>query len=70
MENINSRLELVRANTGGYFQSMRTAEIAIYVTISRIEKQRWQKPMPLVKSAIYELRQMFIAKFFKETQFT
>lgn len=70
VENINSRLELVRANTGGYFQSMRTAEIAIYVTISRIEKQRWQKPMPLVKSAIYELRQMFIAKFFKETQFT
>jgi len=53
VENINSRLELVRTNTGGYFQSMRTAEVAIYVTLSRIEKTKWKNPMPLVKSALY-----------------
>ncbi|WP_440871030.1 IS256 family transposase [Thermodesulfovibrio yellowstonii] len=45
VENINSRLELVRTNTGGYFQSMRTAEVAIYVTLSRIEKTKWRNPM-------------------------
>ena len=38
VENINSRIELIRANTGGYFQSMKKAEVAIYVTVSRIKK--------------------------------
>jgi len=70
VENINSRLELVRTNTGGYFQSMRTAEVAIYVTLSRIEKTKWKNPIPLVKSALYEIRQLFNAKFFKQTQFS
>ncbi len=70
MENINSKLELVRTNKEGYFQSMRTAEVTLYVTISRIIKTRWQKPIPMVKSVTYELRQMFNAKFYKQTQFS
>lgn len=70
VENINSKLELVRTNNGGYFQSIKTAEISIYVTISRIIKNRWQNPVPHIKSAIYELRQMFNTKFFKQTQFS
>ncbi len=49
---------------------MRTAEVALYVTISRIIKTRWQKPIPMVKSVTYELRQMFNAKFYKQTQFS
>jgi len=48
VENINSRIELIRANTGGYFQSIKTAEVAIYVTVSRIEKNKWKEPLPLV----------------------
>lgn len=63
VENINSRIELVRMNTGGYFQSVKTAEVAIYVTLNRIEQTKWKNPMPLVKSALYDLRQMFNAKF-------
>ena len=38
VENINSRIELIRANKGGYFQSIKKAEVAIYVTVSRIKK--------------------------------
>ena len=64
VENINSRIELIRANTGGYFQSIKTAEVAIYVTVSRIEKNKWKEPLPLVKSALYELKQMFVKKFY------
>lgn len=60
----------MRQNTGGYFQSIRTAEVAIYVTMIRIEKTRWKNPMPFVKAALYELRQMFKSKFHKETQFS
>ncbi|MCX7913936.1 MAG: transposase [Thermodesulfovibrionales bacterium] len=70
VENINSRLELLRMNTAGYFQSMRTAEVEIYVTLSRIERTKWKAPMPLVKSALYEIKQMFNVRFFKQTQFS
>ena len=47
VENINSRIELIRANTGGYFQSVKTAEVEIYVTVNRIEKNKWKEPLPL-----------------------
>jgi len=70
VENINSRIELIRANTGGYFQSIKTAEVAIYVTVSRIEKNKWKEPLPLVKSALYELKQMFVKNFYGQTQFS
>jgi len=70
VENINSRIELIRANTGGYFQSVKTAHMAIYVTVSRIEKNKWKEPLPLVKSALYELKQMFVKKFYGQTQFS
>jgi len=70
VENINSRIELIRANTGGYFQSIKTAEVAIYVTVNRIEKNKWKEPLPLVKSALYELKQIFVKKFYEQTQFS
>ena len=70
VENINSRIELIRANTGGYFQSINTAEVAIYVTVSRIENNKWKEPLPLVKSALYELKQIFVKKFYEQTQFS
>jgi putative transposase len=70
VENINSRIELIRANTGGYFQSIKTAEVAIYVTVSRIKKNKWKEPLPLVKSALYELKQIFVKKFYEQTQFS
>lgn len=69
VENINSRIELIRANTGGYFQSIKTAEVAIYVTVNRIQKNRWKEPIPMIKAALYELKQMFVKKFYEQTQF-
>ena len=70
VENINSRIELIRANTGGYFQSIKKAEVAIYVTVSRIKKNKWEEPLSLVKSALYELKQIFVKKFYEQTQFS
>ncbi len=70
VEKINSSIELIRANTGGYFQSIKKAEVAIYVTVSRIEKNKWKEPLPLVKSALYELKQIFVKKFYGQTQFS
>ncbi len=36
----------------GYFQLIKTTDVAIYVTVSRIEKNKWKVPIPLVKSAL------------------
>jgi|YNPBryunderm2012_1023409.scaffolds.fasta_scaffold22677_2 transposase-like protein len=63
VENFNSRLEVTRVNNGGYFQSLKTTEVAIYVTINRIQTSKWKKPLPAVRAALYELKQMFNAKF-------
>ncbi len=63
VENFNSRLENIRINSGGYFQSVKTAEVAIYVTINRIHNSKWRKPLPAARAALYELKQMFNAKF-------
>ncbi len=63
VENFNSRLEVLRINSGGYFQSIKTTEVAMFVTIEKISKNKWQKPMPAVKNAMYELRQMFNSRF-------
>lgn len=68
VESINSKIEVIRQNGGGYFQSMRTAEVSIYVVISRIERTRWREPLSMVKASIYEIRQMFNARFYEETQ--
>jgi len=37
---------------------------------SRIEKNKCKEPLPLVKSALYELKQMFVKKFYGQTQFS
>jgi len=43
---------LKRIKRGGYFQSIKTAEVVIYVTVSRIKKNKWKETLPLVKSAL------------------
>jgi putative transposase len=49
---------------------MKKAEVAIYVTVSRIKKNKWKETLPLVKSALYELKQIFVKKFYGQTQFS
>ena len=61
--------ELKRIKRGGYFQSIKTAEVAIYVTVSSIKKNKWKETLTLVKSALYELKQIFVKKFYEQTQF-
>jgi len=35
-----------------------------------IEKNKWKEALPLVKSALYELKQIFVKKFYGQTQFS
>jgi len=63
VENINSKLEGLRVNHGGYFQSVKTAEISIYVIVNRIIQGRWRKPLTVSKEVLYEIRQIFNSRF-------
>ncbi|WP_028845656.1 transposase, partial [Thermodesulfovibrio thiophilus] len=63
VENINSKLEGLRVNHGGYFQSVKTAEISIYVIVNRIIQGRWKKPLTVSKEVLYEIRQIFNSRF-------
>ena len=55
--------ELLRVKAVGYFQSVKTAEISIYVVVNRIKQGKWKKPLTVSRSIVYELRQIFNSRF-------
>ena len=63
VENFNSRLEVSRVNSGGYFQSTKTADVAIYIIINNLNQNKWKNPIPAFREAQYEINQMFNLKF-------
>lgn len=66
VESLNSRLEVLRINSGGYFQSMKTVDAAVYVMIQKLVKRKWKKPIPAFCEAKYEIHQLFNCKFNSE----
>jgi len=50
-------------NHGGYFQSVKTAEISIYVIVNRITLGIWRKPLTVSKEVLYEIRQILNSRF-------
>ena len=67
-ENLHSRLEVIRINSGGYFQSTKTAEVSIYIVAEKLRNTRWFKPLPAFRECIYEINQMFMTRFYEQTQ--
>ncbi len=63
VENFNSRLELMRVNLGGYFQSQKTLQVSLQVLIDKLQLGRWRKTAPAFKSCEYEINQLFIQRF-------
>jgi transposase-like protein len=69
IENFNSRLEVLRIENGGYFQSIKTAEVSIYVLINRLKSGKWSKPMLYFKNCEYEIIQLFNKILYRDTLF-
>jgi putative transposase len=55
VESFNSRLEVMRINIGGYFQTTKTLSIAMQVLIDKLTKDKWHHPIPTVKGCQYEI---------------
>ena len=63
IENFNSRIEVKRINSGGYFQSKKVVDIAIYLIANNLIQNRWKKSVPAFIEAEYEINQLFNLKF-------
>lgn len=63
IENFNSRIEVKRINSGGYFQSEKIVDISIYLIANNLMQNRWKKSVPAFIEAEYEINQLFNLKF-------
>ena len=61
VESVHSTFEKQRLKKGGFFQSMDTLNIALFIATDKLNNS-W-KINPLIKSKIYELNQIFVKKF-------
>jgi len=69
VENLHSKFEIIRLNGGGYFQSLKTAEIALSIAINTTTANKWSKPLNDFITCRYEILQLFNTKLFSQTQF-
>ena len=65
VESVHSSFEKMRIKKGGFFQSMDTLNVAIFIVCDKLNLT-WKKPIPMIKSKLYELNQMFNLKFYEE----
>ncbi|WP_281340508.1 transposase [Sulfurihydrogenibium sp. YO3AOP1] len=68
VESVNSMIEKVRINLGGYFQSVDILEINLLIQRDNLKNGKWKKPIPAFKGASYEILQLFNKKFSVQTQ--
>ena len=65
VESVHSSFEKMRIKKGGFFQSMDILNVAIFIVSDKLNLT-WKKPIPMIKSKLYELNQMFNIKFYEE----
>ena len=65
VESVHSSFEKMRIKKGGFFQSMDILNVAIFIVSDKLNLT-WEKPIPMIKSKVYELNQMFNIKFYEE----
>ena len=63
VEGINSGLEKMRLELGGYFPSKDSLEANIFIQMVNLEDTWMRKPMPRVVENRYEINQMFNARY-------
>jgi transposase-like protein len=63
VESFNSILEKKRNKQGGFFQSVESFKINIFIHYKKLKTQKWCKPQPLIKGNLYSLNQKFAQVF-------
>lgn len=63
VEAVNGQLEIIRRNSGGYFQSNDTLKLKLGMTITSLENGRWSKIPGRVEESLHQLNAMFQNRF-------
>jgi len=63
VESINAGLELMRMELGGYFPSMKSLEVNLFVQLSNLNDRWMRKPIPRIKANLYRIHQLMSIKF-------
>ena len=63
VEAVNGQLEILRRNSGGYFQSQDTVKIKLGITITSLENGRWSSITGRVENCLHQLNAQFQTRF-------
>jgi len=66
VEAVNGQLEIIRRNSGGYFQSENTVKLKLGISISSLENGRWSKVSGRVQECLHQLNAQFQMRFESE----
>jgi putative transposase len=66
VEAVNGQLEIIRRNSGGYFQSEDTVKLKLGISISSLENGRWSKVSGRVQECLHQLNAQFQMRFESE----
>jgi putative transposase len=66
VEAVNGQLEIIRRNSGGYFQSQDTVKLKLGITITSLENGRWAKIPGRVETCLHQLIAQFQTRFESE----
>jgi putative transposase len=66
VEAVNGQLEIIRRNSGGYFQSEDTVKLKLGITITALENGRWSKVTGRVEECLHQLNAKFQMRFESE----
>ena len=67
VEAVNGQLEILRRNSGGYFQSEETLKLKLGIAISQLETRRWQRPAASVRNVLDQFNAIFQSRFERES---
>ena len=63
VESINAGLERIRKDLGGYFPSMKSLEVNLFIQLSNLNDSWMRRPIPAIRSNLYRLKQIMRMKF-------
>ena len=67
VEAVNGQLEILRRNSGGYFQSADTLQLKLGITITSLENHRWRSVTGRVEVCLHQLNAQFQTRFESES---
>lgn len=63
VESVNSGIERMRINLGGYFPSQRAMEVNLFIQFVNLQDCWEKKTVAGLKECLYEIRQLFALRF-------